>query len=50
MYVYLYKINFKNGFMNFAYNENRLQIPIIGLINFLKSLFKDDIFINNYET
>ncbi len=48
----IYKINFKNGFMNFAYNENEIANfynNYVDLINFWKSLFKDDIFINNYE-
>ena len=38
--------------MNFAYNENEIANfynNYVDLINFWKSLFKDDIFINNYE-
>ena len=48
----IFKINFKNGFMNFAYSQNEIvefYNNYFDLINFWKNLFKDEIYNVSYE-
>ena len=48
----IFKINFKNGFMNFAYNERDIANfynAYFELINFWKKTFENDIFTIKYE-
>ena len=48
----IFKINFKNGFMNFAYNKKDIANfynVYLDLIKFWKKIFKDEIFTIKYE-
>ena len=48
----IFKINFKNGFMNFAYNHNEIAEfynNYLDLINFWKNIFKEEIYNVSYE-
>ncbi len=48
----IFKINFKNGFMNFAYNQKDIgnfYNIYLDLINFWKKIFKNDILTIKYE-
>ena len=48
----IFKINFKNGFMNFAYSQNEIAEfynNYIDLINFWKNLFQGEIYTVSYE-
>ena len=48
----IFKINFKNGFMNFAYNQKDIgnfYNAYVDLISFWKEIFKDNIYISKYE-
>ena len=48
----IFKINFKNGFMNFAYNERDIANfynVYLELIEFWKKIFKEEIFKIKYE-
>ena len=48
----LYKINFKNRFMNFTYNQKDISNfynSYLELVEFWKKLFLDDIYIAKYE-
>ena len=48
----IFKINFKNGFMNFAYNEKDIANfynVYLDLIEFWKEIFDEEIFIIKYE-
>ena len=48
----IFKINFKNGFMNFAYNQKDIANfynLYSDLINFWKKLFPNEIYTANYE-
>ena len=45
-------INFKNGFMNFAYDQKDIgnfYNVYVDLISFWKEIFKDNIYISKYE-
>ena len=48
----IFKINFENGFMNFAYDQNdigKFYNVYLDLISFWKEIFKDDIYVSKYE-
>ena len=48
----IYKINFKNGFMNFAYNERDIANfynIYLDLVEFWKEIFEDQLFTIKYE-
>ena len=48
----IFKINFKNGFMNFAYDQQDIANfynVYLDLISFWKEIFKDDIYVSKYE-
>ena len=48
----IFKINFKNGFMNFAYDQSEIATfynIYFDLIDFWKNIFKDEIFEIKYE-
>jgi len=48
----IFKTNFKNGFMNFAYDQKdigKFYNVYVDLISFWKEIFKDDIYISKYE-
>ncbi len=48
----IFKINFKNGFMNFAYDQKDIgnfYNVYADLISFWKEIFKDNIYISKYE-
>ena len=48
----IFKINFKNGFMNFAYDQKDIgnfYNVYVDLISFWKEIFKDNIYISKYE-
>ena len=48
----IFKINFENGFMNFAYDQKDIANfynIYVDLISFWKEIFKDDIYISKYE-
>ena len=48
----IFKINFKNGFMNFAYDQKdiaNIYNVYLDLISFWKEIFKDDIYVSKYE-
>ena len=48
----IFKINFENGFMNFAYDQKdigKFYNVYLDLISFWKEIFKDDIYISKYE-
>ena len=48
----IFKINFKNGFMNFAYDQSEIATfynLYFDLIDFWKNVLKDEIFEINYE-
>ncbi len=48
----IFKINFENGFMNFAYDQNEIATfynAYSDLINFWKNIFKDQIYEIKYE-
>ena len=50
--VSIFKINFKNGFMNFAYDQKDIgnfYNVYVDLISFWKEIFKDNIYISKYE-
>ena len=49
----IFKINFKNGFMNFAYDQKDIgnfYNIYLDLINFWKKIFKDDFLTIKYES
>ena len=48
----IFKINFKNGFMNFAYDQKEIgnfYNVYLDLISFWKEIFGDNIYISKYE-
>ena len=48
----IFKLNFKNGFMNFAYNQKDIgnfYNVYLDLISFWKKIFKEDIYVCKYE-